>query len=130
MQSSSTYLSYINQLKNNRQIYYNLRTYINGAKFCMNTHTNNLNTAKTHFEVGYKEDNGTIFTGNLILDACQYSTSIYKRLELLYNSINDEIKKINKYISDYTDAYNRALAHEREVARRKREADAKLGIVS
>lgn len=130
MQSSSTYLSYINQLKNNKQVYLNLRTYIKDAKFCMNNHTNNLNTAKTYFEAGYKEDNGTIFTGDLIINACESSESIYKRLEVLYNSINDEINTINRYISDYTNAYNRAVAQEREKARLKREADAKLGIVS
>lgn len=130
MQSSSTYLGYINQLRNNRKVYVKLNTYINTAKLFMSNHTNNLLTAKNYFEVGYKEDNGTIFTGDLIINACKSSEGIYKKLEVLCNSINGEISKINDYIAKYTDDYNRALAYERERERLKREADAKLGIVS
>lgn len=130
MLSSSTYLSYINQLKNNKQIYLNLRTYIKGAKFCMGSHTDNLNTAKSYFEAGYKEDNGSIFTGDLIINACKSSERIYKKLNLLVNSLDSEISKINVYIDKYTEYYNRALDYEREKAREQREAAAKLGIVS
>lgn len=130
MQSSSTYLNYINQLKNNKNVYYDLKMYVSDAKFLVYNHTNNLNKAKSYFEAGYKEDNGTIFTGDLIINACKSSEKIYERLNSLVNSIDSEISKINQYINKYTEYYNRALDYEREIAREQREPAAKLGLVS
>lgn len=130
MLSSSTYLSYINQLNTNKSIYLNLRTKVKNALFCMTTHTNNLNNAKSHFESGYQEENGSTLTGDLIINVCNSSRTIAKKLEDLSLNINNEITKINGKINEYTSFYHQALNAERERERRQREAKAKLGIIS
>jgi len=105
-------------MQRNKKIYSDLESKLSYAQLRFNWYTQNIGDAYSHFVLGYQEDNGSTFTGDVIVNLKKDSENINDSINGLKESIESEIEKAGAAYQRFSVKYVDALRREREAAER------------